>query len=326
MKKILLIFTLALLTQTSFSQSTNSWLDAGSDWHYATWYFAANYPTGFNHYYYTIDTLIGNRIFQQVKVEQQLRTTDNNGNNVIGDTTFLPSQYFFTSNDTVYILNSNNTLQFVWFNNPNIGDIWNFGLQYDQTLNIYTYAYSQVDSIKFVTINGQSLKEIYSHSCKDTIGTPIQLGDSALFVMHISRINTKFGPIVGFNGINKYESAFVTDGLIADNLLCFESNSFPFYQVGTNDCNNGILTYNEELNVSYDTYPFPNPATDKIYFKNIVQDITIKIYNNIGQLQQTSSYLSNNGIDIKNLTKGFYTYSITDNQNNIKKIGKFIKE
>lgn len=320
------MFALALLTKTSFSQSTNIWLDNGSDWHYATWYFSSNYPTGFNHYYYTVDTLIGSRIFQQVKVEQQLRTTDINGNHVLGDTTFLPSQHYLTSNDTVYILNSNNTLQFVWFNNPNIGDIWNFGLQYDQTLNIYTYAYSQVDSIKFVTINGQSLKEIYSHSCKDTIGTPIQLGDSALFVMHISRINTKFGPIVGFNGINKYESAFVTDGLIADNLLCFESNSFPFYQVGTNDCNNGILTYNEKLNVSYDTYPFPNPATDKIYFKNIVQDITIKIYNNIGQLQQTSSYLSNNGIDIKNLTKGFYTYSITDNQNNIKKIGKFIKE
>jgi hypothetical protein len=326
MKKLLLIFTLALLTQTSLSQSTNNWLDAGSDWHYSTWYFLVNYPIGFNHYYYSQDTLIGNRTFQQVKVEQQLRTTDNNGNHVLGDTTFLPSQHYFTSNDTVYILNSNNTLQFVWFNNPNIGDIWNFGLQFDQTLNIYINAYSQVDSIKFVTINGQSLKEIYSHSCKDTIGTPVQLGDTALFVMHISHINTKFGPVNGFNGINKYESAFLTDGLIADNLLCFESNSFPFYQVGPIDCNNGILTYNEELNVIYDTYLFPNPATDKINFKNIVQDITVKIYNNIGQLQQTSSYSCNNGIDIKNLTKGFYTYSITNNQNNIKKIGKFIKE
>lgn len=325
MKKILLIFALALFTKTSFSQSTNSWLDAGSDWHYGIWSFMSNYPFGFNHYYYAQDTIMSGRTFQQVKCEQQLRTTVN-GNYVLADTVILPSKHFFTSNDTVYILDTNNTLQFAWFNNPNVGDIWNLGLQYDQTLNIYTYAYSQVDSIKFVTINGQSLKEIYSHSCKDTIGTPVQLGDSALFVMHISRINTKFGPIFGFNGINKYESAFVTDGLIADNLLCFESNSFPFYQVGSDDCNNGILTYNEELNVSYDTYPFPNPATDKIYFNNIVQNITIKIYNNIGQLQQTSSYLSNNGIDIKNLTKGFYTYSITDDQNKINKIGKFMKE
>ncbi|MCC6251654.1 MAG: T9SS type A sorting domain-containing protein, partial [Bacteroidia bacterium] len=50
------------------------------------------------------------------------------------------------------------------------------------------------------------------------------------------------------------------------------------------------------------------------------------IYNNIGQLQQTSSNLNSNGIDISNLAQGFYTYSVTDNQQNIKKIGKFIKE
>ncbi len=42
-KYILLILTLTLLTQTSFSQSTNSWLDAGSDWHYATYSFMPNY-------------------------------------------------------------------------------------------------------------------------------------------------------------------------------------------------------------------------------------------------------------------------------------------
>ncbi len=326
MKKILLIFTLALLTQTSFSQSTNSWLDAGSDWHYGTWYFAANYPTGFNHYYYTQDTLIGNRTFQQVKVEQQLRTTDNNGNHVLGDTIFFPSIYFYTSNDTVYILNTNNTLQFVWFNNPNVGDVWDFGLQYDLMFNNYKHAYSQVDSIKFVTINGQTLKEIYSHSCKDTIGTPVQLGDSALFVNHVSRINTKFGPVYGFNGINTYESAFVTDGFIADNLLCFQSDSFPFYQAGTIDCNNGILTSNKELSDINKIYLFPNPATDRIYLTNITQDNTINIYNNIGQLQQTSSNLNSNGIDISNLAQGFYTYSVTDNQQNIKTIGKFIKE
>lgn len=323
MKKILLIFTLALLTQTSFSQSTNSWLDAGSDWHYATYYFVANY--GYNHYYYAQDTLIENRTFQQVKMEQQLLIYSG-GNYILGDTVMFPSKYFYTSNDTVYILNSNNTIQFVWFNNPNIGDIWNFGLQYDPTLNIYTNAYSQVDSIKFVTINGQSLKEIYSHSCKDTIGTPVQPGDSALFVNHISRINTKFGPVYGFNGINTYESAFVTDGFIADNLLCFQSDSFPFYQAGTNDCNNGILTSNKELSDINKIYLFPNPATDRIYLTNITQDNTINIYNNIGQLQQTSSNLNSNGIDISNLAQGFYTYSVTDNQQNIKTIGKFIKE
>jgi hypothetical protein len=43
-------------------------------------------------------------------------------------------------------------------------------------------------------------------------------------------------------------------------------------------------------------------------------------------MQETNSKLNNNGIDISNLAKGFYTYSITDHQQNIMAIGKFIKE
>jgi len=326
MKTFLLISISVFFTFNTWAQSANSWLVNGSDWHHSVWYFAGNQPTGYNHCYYTQDTTIGNKSFQEVKIEQQIRTIDFNGNYIISDTTFLLPKYFYTSNDTVYVLSTNNVLQFVWYNNPSIGDIWDFGLQYDPILNNFKNAFSQVDSIKFVTINGQILKEIYSHSCKDTLGTPVQLGDSALFVNHISRINTKFGPVYGFNGINTYESSFATDGFIANNLLCFQSDSFPFYQAGITDCNNGILTEINEIETTENIYLYPNPANDRIYFSNSILFNTLNIYNNIGQLHQTFMNSNNSGIDISLLCKGFYTYNITDNKRNIIGNGKFIKE
>jgi hypothetical protein len=58
------------------------------------------------------------------------------------------------------MLSTNNTLQFVWFNNPAVGDIWDFGLQYDQIYNNFKHVFSQVDSVVSININGQILKEI----------------------------------------------------------------------------------------------------------------------------------------------------------------------
>jgi len=325
MKKLLLIFTLILNIQMSYSQSANSWLAIGSDWHSSVWYFNANYPTGFNHYYYAQDTVINGKTFQQVKTEQQLRTTDNNGNHILGDTVVFPSKHFYTSNDTVYILNSNNSLQFAWFNNPVVGDIWDFGLQYNFTISNYNHAYSQVDSIKFVTINGENLKEIYAHSCKDTAGTPVQLGDSALFVNHVSCINTKFGPRYGFSGINTFESAQNTDGYIADILICFESSVFLFYQAGNTDCNNGILTSGAiELNDDHKTLLFPNPANETISLKNMLRNSIITITNIAGQTILQTRLNPNNQINISHLTSGIYFIQV---QTKYKiQTAKFIKE
>jgi len=315
MKKLLLIITLALNTQLSFSQSTNRWLDAGTDWHYSIWYYNFNYPTGYNHNYYAQDTTINGRVFQKVKMERQMRTTDINGNHILGGIGVFPANYFHTSNDTVYILNALNSLQFVWCNNPVVGDIWDFGLQYDLIAGNYKHAYSQVDSIKFVSINGESLKEIYSHSSKDSIGTPIQFGDTALLVIHINRINTKFGPIYGFNGINTYESAQITDGFSSDNLLCFESSTFSFYQVGNSDCYNGILTNVAlELNDDQNVLLFPNPITDLIHISNSNQIDAYQIFQFDGkQLASGNSF----PINSNEFTKGIYLIKIQTKNNQI---------
>jgi len=325
MKKVLLIIVLILNFQISFSQSNNSWLDSNSNWHYSIWYVSSNYSTGYNHYYYAQDTVINGRVFQEVKCEQQLRTT-NNGSYILGDRVMLPSKYFYTSNDTVYVLTTSNTLQFVWNNNPNVGDIWDFGLQFDASSNNYIHAYSKVDSIKSVTINGQILKDIYSQPCKDSIGTPFLINDIGLFSNHISCINSKFGPKYGFNIINTFILfPIVDDSNIPDNLLCFQSSTFPFYQVGNTDCTNGILTGELQMNKNGKVFSFPNPASTKIFFKGLRPEHQIKIFNQLGVVQ---SFYSNNSfpLDISELIQGLYFYAIYDKHNNLITNGKFIKE
>ncbi len=72
--------------------------------------------------------------------------------------------------------------------------------------------------------------------------------------------------------------------------------------------------------------PYPNPANEIIYFNNLTKADQIEIFNNLGQLQGITLNVDNNGIDISNLAKGFYIYTITDEQHRTKSTGKFIKD
>jgi hypothetical protein len=86
------------------------------------------------------------------------------------------------------------------------------------------------------------------------------------------------------------------------------------------------LTNSNDIEKNDKIYLYPNPANDRIYFSNNTLYNTLNIYNNIGQLEQTFINSNNSGIDISLLSKGFYTYTITDNKQNIIANGKFIKE
>jgi photosystem II stability/assembly factor-like uncharacterized protein len=72
--------------------------------------------------------------------------------------------------------------------------------------------------------------------------------------------------------------------------------------------------------------PYPNPANEIIYFNNLTKADQIEIFNNLGQLQRITLNVDNNGLDISNLAKGFYIYTITDEQHRTKSTGKFIKD
>ncbi len=122
-------------------------------------------------------------------------------------------------------------------------------------------------------------------------------------------------------------TAFIIFDVAYPTLLCFEKESSLLYQnPNFNTCYEPIPTRIKEVQVPSEIQVFPNPVGDKIYLTNITQDNSINIYNNTGQLQKSVSNLNSSGIDIGNLERGFYIYSVTDRQQNIKTVGKLIKE
>jgi hypothetical protein len=68
---------------------------------------------------------------------------------------------------------------------------------------------------------------------------------------------------------------------------------------------------------------YPNPANTILYFKNLVGETSISIYDLLGR-KVMSGIINNNQFDINNLDHGLYTIRIEDNKNII--TGKLIKQ
>lgn len=77
-----------------------------------------------------------------------------------------------------------------------------------------------------------------------------------------------------------------------------------------------------DLNISI----YPNPTEDKINFNNLKKGSRIVIYNSLGQIQITYTYMDGQSLDIGNLKNGIYLYLITNDQNVTETTGKFVKK
>jgi hypothetical protein len=120
-------------------------------------------------------------------------------------------------------------------------------------------------------------------------------------------------------------TAFIIFDVAYPTLLCFEKESNLLYQnVNFSSCYTPAITSINDKDFSNEIKLFPNPSSVSIYFTNIVGQASVNIYNNLGQLQLTKLFQNNEGIDISNLSKGFYFYTITNAQTSMS--GKFVKE
>lgn len=90
--------------------------------------------------------------------------------------------------------------------------------------------------------------------------------------------------------------------------------------VAGNDTSNSIVfstTLSTENNQRLKESIFPNPANDKIYFKNISNIEKVNLFDMNGKLVKTTK-TNDNSIDITDLTKGNYVLEIVTDNNRIK--------
>lgn len=151
--KNLIITTLALLFDVNlFAQNPNGWIEEGAERHHR--YFAV--MNGYVRHYLDGTETINDTIYQVVKSDYQLAYNQPDGSVVVTDVAPGQSQYkFFTSGDSVFI-RKEDALQFVWHRNPQVGDIWDFGIQGTDEAGNPIHAYAIVQGLEPIEIGGNS--------------------------------------------------------------------------------------------------------------------------------------------------------------------------
>ena len=313
MKKVLFILLISTLAN---AQNNFRWADSAAVWHHS---YTGGGPPGYQKSSYVKDTVINNKFCQKINIECQNAWPQFNAPPIVGSIQNLSPCFLYKSNDSVFIYR-NNSFYLSFKTNATIGEIWDLG-EFESA----AHAYVKVDSVYYQNYNGLNLRNIHVTPCKAN-GEIVLPTDTVPVSLIGNIINEKFGPLSGFSYLNfMYINVNMYCG-VPNYFLCYEDVNFPIINDNGADCFNWILTNSNDIEKNDKIYLYPNPANDRIYFSNNTLYNTLNIYNNIGQLEQTFINSNNSGIDISLLSKGFYTYTITDNKQNIIANGKFIKE
>jgi hypothetical protein len=306
--KNLINTSLALLFAANLSaQNPNGWIEEGAEWHHKYWVI----QTGYTRHYLEGTETINDTIFQIVKSDQQLAYPQPDGSVVVTDVLPGQSQYkFFTSGDSVFI-RKDSGLQFVWHRNPQVGDIWDFGVQGANENGDPIHAYAVVQGLEPIEIAGIPTFDILAAPCKDAQGTLFENGeldDTYPLAMFVSRINNFVGPRHDFSYIGQFHTLMVQaiTSFYYDRILCYSSDETNHHLFAPAiDCNNGILS-TEKLNLSNFTL-FPNPATTTFSLTHPEHIQSVQIYDVQGRLQLRSASLP---IDVRSMTSGVYWVQI----------------
>jgi hypothetical protein len=308
MKKII-IFLFAFYFIDVKAQNNFEWADSGAVWHHT---YNGLTGLGYQKMTYQKDTIINNQLCQKIIRESQSLIQVSQGVFVPSQVNIDPSYFLYQSNDTVYTY-YNGSFFMAFKTNATVGEIWDLGNFSGIASNLH--AYVKVDSVYFQTYNGVSLRNIKIHNC-DANGDSLDFtvfdtipvaGISSPFLG--GNINEKFGPTIGFNGINYTSVFFGVDEYIPQQILCYQSATFPFIQFGTSDCFNNIFVgIDDQVEDAIQIYP--NPAHNQITINGkfgetlILSDVLGKI---VLQKQLKSASES---IDITQLANGMYLVNV----------------
>jgi hypothetical protein len=305
MKKCLIIlictFSIQIKAQNSFQ-----WTYSAAVWHLA---YTAFVGPGYQKMVYEKDTIINNQPCQKIYREAQIRVNNGGGVYTLTPVFAEPPYFLYKSNDTVFSYHQN-SFHMAFKTNAAVGEIWDMG-NYSGFANS-VHAFVKVDSVYFQTYNGQSLRNIKIHHC-DANGDSLDIFTTTdtnayaglLGYMSSGIINEKFGPMIGFNGLNHTSLNLFADEYMPSTLSCYQSATFPLIQFNANDCFNNIFVGIDDP-IEDDFQIFPNPSHNQININNKAGELMI-ISDIMGKtvFQQQLNSVSEI-IDIAQLANGMY--------------------
>jgi hypothetical protein len=315
MKKInaLLSLSFLLLCFPSKAQNNFRWADSNALWHHTFSYWGVGYLK----VTYPYDTIIDGHPCQKLILSKQIKYQMSPDSFYIAPLNLYDNYFLYKSNDSVFSYR-NNAFWLAFKTNGTAGDVWDLG---KFNWNTHLHAYAKVDSVYYQDYNGQLLRNLKIHPC-DSNGNiiPFNMGSTdTLFISGIgcgyytnyNIINEKFGPLYGFNVINFAFPNNIMIDYFTSSLLCYESASFPFYQLNPSiDCFNNIFTGIEKTESSNGFNLSPNPFSHstRISFSQSYNDIALEVYNLQGQLLAQNHYENSNAIVFERLglVEGMY--------------------
>lgn len=303
MKQLIVFSLITLLSPVTFSQSQNGWIEAGAEWHHNYLVF----QTGYVRHFLDDTETINDTVYQVVRSQYQLAYNQADGSVSVTSPTNGDTYHFFTAGDSVFI-RKNNRLQFVWNRNPQIDDIWDFGVQGEDEEGNPIHAYAIVQGFEPIEIDGIPTTDIIVAPCKDDQGTLFFQGDGFdnvyPYAMFVSRINSLVGPRHDFSYIGQFYTTQViaTTSFYYDRILCYSSdNTNLFVFPNAIDCNNGILA-SKEVDIQASRI-YPNPASSSFSLTNPEQIKSIQLFDVQGRLLSSHSSLP---LQIEPLGAGMY--------------------
>lgn len=135
-----------------------------------------------------------------------------------------------------------------------------------------------------------------------------------------------------FNPANVKQYSYLQNGLVGNRMAIFNgklwlgTNGMSTFYRSLNDFGYSIPVTTTKKETTTGGIVFPNPTRDKITITGFTKGCRLTIYNSLGQPVSSTIYSDSQTIDISKLNTGIYTYSVTDNNQNIISNGKFIKE
>jgi hypothetical protein len=329
MKKSSIILTFLSMQLCVFAQTSNGWINQGAEFYHS---YNDNNEYGYVRYYLSEEFEVNGRMLQRLNGEKKYRYLTGPDEWVENDEIIeIESKLFHTSNDTVYFANSNGDLRFAWHLNPQVGDIWDFGLYPLYSSDNSIHAYAIVESIDVIEINGVQSIDINITTCIDEqcllLAGHEEPEDPYLFCFYQGKINSLYGPYTNFRFMGFYEINlefnYCPSGF--SNLTCYSSDDTDLIEwYPQQGCSNGVSSIQDYEAQTFTL--FPNPAKEQIHFSGLAPNQNVVVYSNLGQVLFTVQGKQAKTADVSHLAKGLYFYRIVDEVNNKIYSGKFVKD